>query len=247
MNLELLDIRTWSLGTSIGFSAVIMLGLQVLSWIIPFAFSTTGAKLIPIKGKHLDEFNTTDNVFIFINKCLTIMFVYHMLWLCPQFSTIEWDMDKLSIFNTLGSMVLFVVFYDFFYATFHWILHFRSLYALIHKHHHRQKAPSRGNLDAINVHPFEFFCGEYLHLLTVYCIPCHIVTVIVFILAGGVFASLNHTRFDVVIPGLFSVKAHDVHHRLPESNYGQYTMLWDWLAGSYRAYDSKSAKAAKDE
>ena len=29
---------------------------------------------------------------------------------------------------------------------------------------------------------------------------------------------------------------HDVHHRLPESNYGQYTMLWDHAFGSYRPY-----------
>jgi sterol desaturase/sphingolipid hydroxylase (fatty acid hydroxylase superfamily) len=41
----------------------------------------------------------------------------------------------------------------------------------IHKHHHRQKAPSRGTADAINVHPFEFVCGEYNHLLAIYLVP----------------------------------------------------------------------------
>jgi sterol desaturase/sphingolipid hydroxylase (fatty acid hydroxylase superfamily) len=125
--------------------------------------------------------------------------------------------------------------------SFHRILHFRSLYAFIHKHHHRQKAPSRGNLDAINVHPFEFVVGEYLHLLTVYLIPCHISTVVFFLVLGGVLASLNHTRFDVVVPFLYSVKVHDLHHRLPESNYGQYTMFWDWVFGSYREYNKHSA------
>ena len=68
----------------------------------------------------------------------------------------------------------------------------RQFYGLIHKHHHRQKAPSRGNIDAINVHPFEFAVGEYLHLLTVYLIPCHIYTVAFFVLAGGIlFAFLS--------------------------------------------------------
>jgi sterol desaturase/sphingolipid hydroxylase (fatty acid hydroxylase superfamily) len=82
-----------------------------------------------------------------------------------------------------------------------------------------------------------YFLGEYLHLLTIYVIPCHIAAVIIFILFSGFFASLNHTRFDVNIPGIYSVKVHDVHHRLPESNYGQYIMLWDQVFGSYRSYD----------
>jgi hypothetical protein len=41
------------------------------------------------------------------------------------------------------------------------------VYRLVHKHHHRQHAPSRGNTDAVNVHPFEFVVGEYLHLAAV--------------------------------------------------------------------------------
>jgi sterol desaturase/sphingolipid hydroxylase (fatty acid hydroxylase superfamily) len=40
-----------------------------------------------------------------------------------------------------------------------------------------------------------------------------------------------------VIPwGVYDVKAHDVHHRIPQSNYGQYTVLWDRLLGSFRPY-----------
>ena len=114
----------------------------------------------------------------------------------------------------------------------------------IHKHHHRQKAPERGNIDAINVHPFEFAVGEYLHLLTVYLIPCHIYTVVFFVAIRGILASLNHTRYDVNIPYIFSVKVHDVHHRIPESNYGQYTMFWDKLFGSYRDYNDDAVLKA---
>jgi sterol desaturase/sphingolipid hydroxylase (fatty acid hydroxylase superfamily) len=42
-----------------------------------------------------------------------------------------------------------------------------------------------------------------------------------------------------VIPGLYDVKAHDIHHRIPESNYGQYTMFWDKLHGSWIPYKDK--------
>ena len=32
------------------------------------------------------------------------------------------------------------------------------------------------------------------------------------------------------------VRNHDVHHRWPRSNYGQYTMFWDRVFGWYRDY-----------
>ena len=94
----------------------------------------------------------------------------------------------------------------------------------------------------MNVHPFEFVVGEFLHLFAVMAIPSHIVTVLAFIIIGGICASLNHTRFDVRIPFLYEVRAHDVHHRLPQTNYGQYIMFWDKVMGSFRPYDLKAGQ-----
>jgi len=144
----------------------------------------------------------------------------------------------MTIGNTVGSLILFYIFYDFLYMNFHRFLHLKSVYGYVHKHHHRQKAPTRGNLDAINVHPFEFLVGEYIHLLTIYCIPAHIYAVGFFILAGGILASLNHTRLDLSIIPIFQVKAHAVHHeKCVTSNYGQYTMFWDHFFCTYKDFD----------
>ena len=121
----------------------------------------------------------------------------------------------------------------------------RSIYALVHKHHHRQAAPSRGNYDAMNVHPFEYLSGEYLHLLCVFLIPCHIYAVVLFVAVSGLFASLNHTRHDVSISGIYAVKAHDLHHHMYLYNYGQYTMFWDIAFGSFRDSDAKSRLASQ--
>lgn len=241
--IELYDVTTWPLWFIGLWCTVIMGGMEVLARLPDLLFS--GFDRIPIKGKHLDEFSFLDNAFVIINKLFTIIFVYHLVQVAYFTPSIKLAAEEATVLNTVGSLVAFYVVYDFFYANFHRILHFRSLYSYIHKHHHRQKAPSRGNLDAINVHPFEYFVGEYFHLLTIYLIPCHIYAVTVFILLAGVFASLNHTRYDVVIPGLFSVKVHDVHHRLPESNYSQYTSLWDYIIGSYRPYDHKIGFASE--
>jgi sterol desaturase/sphingolipid hydroxylase (fatty acid hydroxylase superfamily) len=59
---------------------------------------------------------------------------------------------------------------------------------------------------------------------------------------GALLASLNHTRFDFrfqipIIAYEYEVRNHDIHHRKPDCNFGQYTMFWDYLAGTYCAYD----------
>lgn len=210
-SIEPWNITIWPLWVILSYVGAIFLGMDLLSRIIHLAFRNVAH--IPIKGKHLDDFSTQDNIFILINKFLTVMFTYHVICVTRSAPSIVWEFEDLTVANTLGSLVAFYAFYDFFYMWFHRLLHVRFLYGYVHKHHHRQKAPSRGNLDAINVHPFEFVVGEYLHLLTVVFIPCHIYTVVFFIAAGGFFASLNHTRYDVNIPGIYSVKVHDVHHR----------------------------------
>lgn len=66
--------------------------------------------------------------------------------------------------STICAFILLYIVYDFFYTIGHRALHHRSVYKYVHKHHHRQRAPSRGNVDAVNVHPFEFVSGEYNHL-----------------------------------------------------------------------------------
>ena len=146
--------------------------------------------------------------------------------------------------NTLLPLPCLYIVYDFFYTILHWALHIKGIYGYIHKHHHVQKAPSRANVDAVNVHPIEFFLGEYNHLLALYLccnvlgLQVHLLGGILLLAVGGVLAGLNHTRYDVVISlfglTLYDSKVHDVHHRIPQSNYGQYIMLWDHIFGSFR-------------
>lgn len=67
--------------------------------------------------------------------------------------------------------------------------------------------PTRGNHDAMNVHPVEFIVGEYLHLAAMMVVPVHAATCLVFIVMLGVLTSLNHTRYDVKVPyGIFQVR-----------------------------------------
>lgn len=226
---------TWQWWQAAVFSAVIMIGMELLSLAVNASF--TWLDQIPQKGRHLDTLEPRDRLFIWLNRLTAVPFVYHLLYTCHASPSIQTSPQELTVMNTAVAFVALYVVYDLFYTLFHRFLHHRSVYWLVHKHHHRQHAPTRGNTDAVNVHPFEYLCGEYNHLLAVMLVPCHGVTAVAFVVMGGVLASLNHTRFDCVIPwGVYDVKAHDVHHRIPQSNYGQYLMLWDKIMGSFREY-----------
>lgn len=198
---------------------------------------------IPVRGKHLDDFSSVDYAFISFSKVSLPPFVYYFLRYSFYCEAVPWHPAKLNLVNTVPALILLFVVYDFFYTLLHGFLHVKGVYAFIHKHHHHQKAPSRANVDAINVHPIEFLLGEYNHLWALYLtstflVPVHIITAVLFLAIGGFMAGLNHTRHDVVLTVLgckiFDTKSHDVHHRIPQSNYGQYSMLWDYIFGFYR-------------
>lgn len=180
-----------------------------------------------------------------MNKLTAAPFVYLYLRYAYYAPNVSWQLEDCGFANAVLTIPLLFIVYDFFYTILHGGLHIKGIYGLIHKHHHHQKAPSRGNTDAINVHPIEYILGEFnhlfaLYLVSTYCCRVHIVAVLAFVIIGGFLASFNHTRDDLVFfGGLYDSKAHDVHHRIPQSNYGQYTMFWDKVIRTYRPYNPK--------
>jgi sterol desaturase/sphingolipid hydroxylase (fatty acid hydroxylase superfamily) len=188
-------------------------------------------------------------IFIGLNKVATVPFVYFLLRFALHEPRVILAPQQVNFVNALVPIPCLFIIYDFFYTILHWALHIQSIYGYIHKHHHHQKAPSRANVDAVNVHPIEFFLGEYNHLLAVFLYTrvlnqtLHFIVLPIFLALGAVMAGWNHTRFDVHFSfkigrnsrwTLFDSKYHDVHHRIPQSNYGQYIMLWDHIFGTFR-------------
>jgi sterol desaturase/sphingolipid hydroxylase (fatty acid hydroxylase superfamily) len=236
---QLEDCATWPWWLFIAWPAVILGALEILNQLLLNGFLPSKFGEIPKSGHHLDEFNAKDILFICINKLSVAFFTYHMLRFCVLSDRILWRPSELTPFNTVAALVLLYVVYDFFYYWLHRILHHRSIYSFVHKHHHRQMAPSRGNLDAINVHPFELISGEYNHLFTLFLITryitsVHAMTILTFVLLSGLLASLNHTRADVKFFRLYLVAYHDIHHYQPNTNYSQYFPIWDVVFGSFK-------------
>lgn len=236
------------------FGVTILLALELLNVLVKYGgkrgsfVGDSKKKLIPVRGKHLDELRPVDYLFISMNKAATPPFVYFLMRYLYYEDNSVWSVRSATLLNTIAPLPCLYIIYDFFYTILHWALHKQCVYRHIHKHHHTQKAPSRANVDAVNVHPVEFFLGEYNHLLCVFiwcsCLhqQIHVLCIVLFLFLGGIFTALNHTRFDVVyslkgIITFFDSKYHDVHHRIPQCNYGQYIMFWDVVFGTFRPYN----------
>lgn len=280
------DASSWQWYHYALWTVAIVGALELLAYLVMAGGHAAGmgksGKSIPDSSPPLQELEFVDRAFIFGNKLLTAMFTYHVLRYAWVSGLIVWDLRQISLLNTVLVLPALYVVYDLGYYWFHRILHIKSLYPLVHKHHHRQHSPFRGNTDAINVHTFEFVVGEYNHLATIHLVAkaltavaaalpvggfahsllcttvsgsttggtgIHLAAVLVFIVLGGVLASLNHTRFDVRAPlfeNLFQVRFHDIHHaRDVMSNYSQYTMLWDCVFGSFKQYEERPSKRSK--
>lgn len=172
---------------------------------------------LPVRGKPLDAFERRDRQFVAFSHVAIVVMTFHYLQFLACSPNVIWRIDEMTVANTCIPLPAFFLVYDLFYAPFHRALHHRSIYAYVHKHHHRQVVPTRGNSDAINVHPLEFIMGEYNHIFAVFLvsrfiIPCHTVACVLFLVIG----------------------AHDTHHVIPNSNYGQYIMFWDFLMGTFK-------------
>lgn len=242
----------------IAFVGVIFVGFGFYNAVVIPAIAKVITKRIPERAKPLMELSAKDKLYIGFAKVVTALFVYHVYKFAVNTDVSRMSLDFFDRDALLTAMkwlpvhlvILFLV-YDFFYTLFHWALHWPPIYPLIHKHHHRQMSPFRGNSDAINDNPIEYVSGEYLHLLALYLLTrmvpagqVHALTAIVFIFMGGTLASLNHTRVDFHIPYMFNVNAHDYHHRQPRVNFGQYIMFWDWVFGTFQSEGLPSDRIA---
>lgn len=245
--------------SQIAFVLIIFVGFEFYNNLVIPSVGLLVRSRIPVVVKPLEKFNAKDHLYVAIAKLATVFFVYHTYEFVVNTDVSRMNCDftveaiKTALFWLPVHLFGLFIIYDFFYTLFHWALHWPPIYPLIHKHHHRQMSPFRGNADAINDNPIEYVSGEYLHLFSLFLLTrfapeknVHAVTAILFIFFGGTLASLNHTRINFHIPFMFNVNSHDYHHRQPRVNFGQYIMFWDWVFGTYQPEGSLPAdKKAK--
>jgi nucleoside-diphosphate-sugar epimerase/sterol desaturase/sphingolipid hydroxylase (fatty acid hydroxylase superfamily) len=231
------SLSNWTWGQVIMFVVLNTIALELLSWVI-FIFESTDRKRIPPGGPLIFDRPMIDFFYIWSNKIGTSIFNYHLFYYCywRAGDRVFWNLNEMTIFNTILAIPLLFIAYDLPYSIFHRFLHWKPVYGYVHKHHHKQRAPQFGNDDAINTHPIEFYLGMYCHLLAIWVVPCHMAAILVFLVLITLFSALNHTRFEVILGNswLYDNREHDTHHRLLHCNYAAYTQFWDTILGTYR-------------
>lgn len=169
-----------------------------------------------------------------------------------------WDFTShtgLTFWNTIVASVFLVLIDDAIYAPAHRFLHWKPIYPLVHKHHHRQKFPERGYLDAGNEHPIEQVIGLSIIygsiVITTNIIGIHVLSLAVTFIFYAFVNVVNHTSYDIKLKYMgfgfeYTVGAHEMHHRFFDCNYGKSCMWFDMLMGTYEPYaKQKRPKAQK--
>ena len=160
----------WQWYYFVAWMIVVLGALELLSALVMLVGElSSGGQRIAARGAHLDKLSTLDVAFIAFNRLTAPVFSFHLLQygVAQADALVSWSTSPLSVLvDTLFVLPMLFIVYDLTYTLFHRALHHGSVYRFVHKHHHRQNAPSRGNIDAVNVHPvkrdkrsmFEFMC-----------------------------------------------------------------------------------------
>ena len=184
-----------------------------------------------------------DCTYIAANSLVEFTFMSHLsrfLWLSPR---IDRHFAALSVLNGPVATWLMLVVDDMLYAPTHRLLHWPPLYGWVHKHHHRNAFPTRGYIDGANEHPLEQVIALSLHWVAAHIVArivgLHVAAAVAHLLLKAAGACFNHTGHDLRFSALgvdYSVRAHEMHHRYPQKNFGQCVMVWDRIMGTYSPY-----------
>lgn len=207
-----------------------------------------GARIRP-----LEQFETIDAVFSWSNTFFEFVGASHVIAFLVGPLTAK-SLSELGAANGPFAFQVCFMLHECVYYAFHWAFHLRSLYPLVHKHHHRQIAPFRGLNDATNESPVEQIVGIGIFLLSLYGTACsvglHAATAWTIFACWTFVNQLNHMAYNtnIHLPLLFPAfpRDHQMHHRKGRCNYAIFSMLFDRVFRTYVPYEAAGTPDAGD-
>jgi sterol desaturase/sphingolipid hydroxylase (fatty acid hydroxylase superfamily) len=244
------SLNPWGLGPGQLLAAFLAVRAGIYVWdnVVEKIVELSGARKLPTRDKPVKpelqpELNRLSYIYLTINAIDELIFVMNITYFMWHSPLVKLRLDELSVLNTFPALYVMFLSMDAVYAPLHRFMHWRPVYPLVHKHHHRQIYPTRGYADAANEHPIEHVIGVACSwagiFAAAYTTGVHAATLAVFFNIHAALAMLNHSPYDVEFNYLgfnYSVKAHEMHHRKFTLNYAQYFMLWDRAMGTFRPY-----------
>jgi len=227
----------------------------LLDLVVDHACKASGVAKLPsrvpvpiMKGLH--TLQRRDFACLAVNQFVETAFLQHLCQFVLESPLVERSLGGLTVLGTVGAFYAVLMLDDAVYYCAHRAMHLPALYPLVHKHHHRQSLPRRGYWDAANEHPVEQLVGLSAVWVALHATAwglggtLHAAGVMGFFTAYAVLAGLNHTPYDVKLGWLagYTVRAHEMHHRMYTCNYAQNTMIYDRLFGTFREYSVPKAR-----
>jgi lathosterol oxidase len=150
---------------------------------------------------------------------------------------IYFDVAERGWLYAVASTVLLFLLVDALAYYAHRAMHQRTMFRLIHRHHHRFLAPTP--FVVVAMHPIEFVIFQAATFLPMFVLPLHYASAIAVFVYVFVFNIIDHSgvRLESRLPWQGPSRYHDDHHVYFHCNFGQHLTLWDRLHGTLRRVD----------
>lgn len=153
-----------------------------------------------------------------------------------ELTKIYYDVDDYGIAYMFISLIISILFHDFYFYWTHRMMHHKSVFRYVHHVHHESANPSPWA--AYSFHPWEALIQAMVMPALVFTIPLHPFTVFIFLAYMIIRNVIGHLGFEILPKGFTknkwmnwntAVTHHSMHHEHFHGNYGLYFTWWDKL------------------
>ena len=163
-------------------------------------------------------------------------------------------MDYVNIYNNVAdygwayffiSLVIMILFHDFYFYWTHRLMHHKRLFKYIHKVHHDSTNPSPWA--AYSFHPMEAIIQAMVLPIILIFMPVHATVVFLFTTYMILQNVRGHLGFEMLPNRFLRTKLfnwslttvhHNMHHQYFNCNYGLYFSWWDkWMNSNHKKYE----------
>lgn len=146
------------------------------------------------------------------------------------------NINDYSIAYLIGSLVVAIVFHDFYFYWTHRLMHHKKLFKHVHRVHHESTNPSPWA--AYSFHPWEALVQSLVMPILIFSLPLHPIAAFLFLAYMIIRNVIGHLGFEILPKGFTknkwlnwntAVTHHNMHHEQFHSNYGLYFTWWDKL------------------
>jgi lathosterol oxidase len=155
------------------------------------------------------------------------------------YTTVYLDFYEHSIPYYFLSFAYMLFLHDTYFYWTHRLIHHPLLFKIIHKEHHKSKAPTPWAI--FSFHPLEAVVLVGIIPILMFGMPLHVYAIIGFFSFSQLYNTIGHLGYEIfpnwflkvpVLRGLISATYHDMHHEKITNNYGLYFRFWDVVMGT---------------